>query len=112
MAVVEINNGDDFKILLKIKDPDGVVIPYTEVNWGVHYYTTPDNIFKVESRNGELSPNCEIVGDEVNVWVDNFYWGSTGFLKRRVFVSFADEKFPDGRADVSTKEYKMNVKII
>jgi hypothetical protein len=108
----EVNNRDDFTIKLTIKDQDGVIIPYTEIDWEAHYYTIPANIFKVECKNGALSSNCEIIDGTVNIYVDNFNWGRSGPLKRKVFVSFPNPSFPDGKVDVSTKEQITAITII
>lgn len=109
---IEVNNRDDFKIKLIIKDQDGVVIPYTEIDWEAHYYTVPNIIMKVGCKNGIMSPNCEIIDETVNIYVDNFNWGRTGVLKRKVYVSFPDQDFPDGKVDVSTKESNTEITII
>jgi len=112
MAVIGINNGDDFKIILKIKGKDGVVIPYNEIYWVAHYYTTEKKILRVSGMNGVLSDNCEIIGEEVHVYVDGFDWEFKGRIYRRVYVSFEEEKFKDGVASFSTAPVAINYKII
>lgn len=108
----EINNSSDFILTLTITDADNVPIPYTEVDWEAQYYTTGGNVYKVGCTNGLLSSNCEIVGTSVNIYVNKFNWGRGGIVRRKIHVSFPDERFSDGRMDVFVKEQPTDFSIV
>lgn len=111
--MIEIGNRCDFTITLTIVDKDNVVIPYEQVDWEVWYYTSTHFILKAYSKNGVLSDNVEVIGNDLVISVNNFEWGVKGDVYRRAFVSYADAKFIDGRADIcSTPEKVTTFKIV
>lgn len=110
--MVEIVNGSDFKITATLKDKDGVVIPYTQLDWEILYYTNLNYILKVYNKNGVLSSNCEIVGDEIIAHINSFNWGVKGQIWRQVKCSFIDSEYPDGKATISVKPVLIDYKII
>ena len=80
--MTEIQNGTDFILTFQIKDKDGLVIPYTQVDWEVCYFTSPKYMLKASCTNGVLSSGCEVDGDDVKVYVNNFNWGCLGQISR------------------------------
>jgi hypothetical protein len=62
----------------------------------------------VTHKNGVLSDNAEIVGNNIYVYVNGFDWQVLGDVYRRAFASFIDIKFKDGRADVCSVPEKVN----
>ena len=109
---MEINNGDDFIINLIIKDADGVVLPYSEIDWEAIYYTSKSYPLIAKSVNGVLSSNCQIVGDTIKIFVNNHNWGLKGSIYKTIKVAFIDGRFIDGKADVSKTGILTSHKII
>lgn len=92
-----ICNKCDFTITLALVDKDNVVIPYNEIDWEIWYYTNINFPYKVTHKNGVLSNNAEIIGNNVVIYVNGFDWNIKGRVYRRAFASFIDIKFADGR---------------
>jgi len=109
----EVCNKSDFIITLSLVDKDSVVIPYNEIDWEVWYYTHIQFPYKVTHRNGVLSPNAEIDGNNIIIRVNAFDFVIKGNVYRKGFASFVDAKFPDGKADVcSIAEQVTTFKIV
>lgn len=108
----EISNRSDFIIKTKILDNDSLPIPYLEVDWAIYYYTYDRVVLHVACEGGILTPNCNIVDNIIEIYVNKFDWGRTGQVKRKVHVSFVDNRFADGRVDVTTPEEVTKFKIV
>ena len=108
----EVSNGSDFIIRTSIKGDDGLPIPYLEVDWEINYYTFPGVVYKASCKDGILSSNCSVVDQKIEISVNKFSWGRTGPVKWKVHVSFIDQRFMDGRVDVTTPESLTEFKIV
>jgi hypothetical protein len=98
-----ICNKSDFIITVSLVDKDGIVIPYSEIDWEIWYYTNINFPYKVTHKNGVLSSNAEIVDNNVVIYVNGYDWGVLGGVYRRAFCSFPDAHFIDGKADICSE---------
>lgn len=111
--MIEIENKTDFITTFTIVDKDDVVIPYLEVDWVFQLYTTLNRRFEVRCKDGVLSDNAEIQGNDVVCYVNGFDFGCKGDLYSRSYVRFPHPKFADKHMDLSsTPEIVPNVKIV
>lgn len=99
---INLHNMDDCTTVVLIKDKDGIpVAPYSNIDFKITYYTTPQYEYEASRINGVLSNNCSISGDYIYVYIDGFDWGKLGRAYMKISVGWVNEHFPDGKENVS-----------
>lgn len=99
-----ICNKSDFTLTFALRDKVGNIIPYGELDWEVWYYTVEKYPYKITHKEGILSSNAEIVDNKIVAYVNGFDFVVKGDVYRKVFASFPNQKFADGKANVSSVE--------
>lgn len=94
------NDGDDIELVATLTDKEGAPIDPKSINWRIMYYVNPDAAVTISSQDGQAD-NCEIIGNEIHVYINKHTFGK-GSLLVRSWYSFPNDKFEDGTQDVST----------
>lgn len=103
--MVAICNKNDFIIKLKLTDKDGVVLPYTQFDWEIWFYTARTTPFKTYCKDGVLKQGTTIVGEYLYITVNGFDWGYMGDVFLKVYTTFNNSLFIDGRETFSNTPY-------
>lgn len=110
--MIEIVNGCDFVMRVRILGSDLSPIPYLELDWTVQYYTYPGVVLEASCKDGVLSHNCNVQDSFIEIYISKFNWGRVGNVRRKISVSFPDSRFLDGSATIITPESITQIKII
>ena len=109
-AIVQVNEGDDFELVVTLTDKEGKTVDPLSLDWVLNYYVYPTRVFCASNKNGVLD-SCSIQGNEIHLYVNGFCFGS-GRLMSKIFVSFSNDNFKDGKQDVSSIPQFTNILIV
>ncbi|MEG1794312.1 MAG: hypothetical protein RSF94_01005 [Rikenellaceae bacterium] len=104
MAIVTrrtIRLGDDFKIIISIKDRNGVALDATREKFKYIYKDVYNNTYEI-SYDGTTRINNYVDGGNL-VGVFENYTLSCCVLKREAYYAVADTSFADGKWDYGDK---------
>lgn len=103
--MTNICNKNDFTIKLRLSDKDGVVLPYTQFDWDIWFYTTKNKPFRTYCNNGIINDGTIIVGEYLYITVNGFDWGYSGSVYLKIFTTFANSLYIDGKETFSNNPY-------